>query len=73
MICDTLAASLVYNGKEWKRDTPLNYYNKRRDKEYINPKIQKFLFTVYEQVSREGIDEVVTSHNLKKIYEECVK
>ena len=73
MICDTLAASLVYNGKEWKRDTPLNYYNKRKDKEYINPKIQKFLLTVYEQVSKEGIDDVVTSHNLKKIYEECVK
>ena len=73
MICDTLAASLVYNGKEWKRDTPLNYFNKRKDKEYINLGIQKFLLTVYEQIANDGIDKVVTSHNLKRIYEECVK
>ena len=73
MVCDTLAASLVYNGKEWKRDTPLNYFNKRKDKEYINLGIQKFLLTVYEQIANDGIDKVVTSHNLKKIYEECVK
>ena len=73
MICDTLAASLVYNGRDWKKDTPLNYYNGRKDKEYINPKIQKFLLTVYEQVANEGIYNVVTSKNLKKIYKECVK
>lgn len=73
MICDTLAASLVYNGKEWKQDTPLNYFNKRKDKEYINPKIQEFLLTVYKQVASDGIDKVVTSNNLKKIYKECVK
>ncbi len=33
MICDTLAASLVYNGKEWKKDTQLNYYNASYTKE----------------------------------------
>ena len=73
MICDTLAASLVYNGKDWNREIPLDYYEKRNDKEYINPKIQDFLVTIYKQVSKEGIDKVVTSYNLKKIYKECVK
>ena len=38
MICDTLAASLVYNGKEWNQTIPLEYYNNRKDKEYINIK-----------------------------------
>ena len=38
----------------------LNYYNKRTDKEFINPKIQKFLLTVYEQIAKDGIDKVVT-------------
>ena len=73
MICDTLAASLVYNGKDWNKEIPLDYYEKRNDKEYINPKIHDFLVTIYKQVSKEGIDKVVTSHNLKKIYKECVK
>ena len=72
MICDTLAASIVYNGKEWKKDTQLNYYNKRTDKEYINPKIQKFLLTVYEQIAKDGIDKVITRKNLKKIYSESI-
>ena len=72
MICDTLAASIVYNGKEWKKDTQLNYYNKRTDKEFINPKIQKFLLTVYEQIAKDGIDKVVTSKNLKEIYNSSI-
>lgn len=72
MICDTLAASIVYNGKDWKKDTQLNYYNKRTDKEFINPKIQKFLLTVYEQIAKDGIDKVVTSKNLKEIYNSSI-
>ena len=72
MICDTLATSIVYNGKEWKNDTQLNYSNKRTDKEYINPKIHRFLLTVYEQIAKDGIDKVVTSKNLKKIYSESI-
>ena len=72
MICDTIAASIVYNGKDWQQDVPLNYYNNRKDKEYINEKIQSFLVTVYEQVARDGINQVVKKKNLKKIYNECV-
>lgn len=72
MICDTLSASIVYNGKDWKKDTQLNYYNKRTDKEYINPKIQKFLLTVYEQIAQDGIDKVINRKNLKKIYNESI-
>ena len=72
MVCDTLAAGIVYNGKDWKRDTQLNYYNNRTDKEYIHPKIRKFLLTVYEQVAREGIDKTITSKNLKRIYNDSI-
>ena len=72
MVCDTLAAGLVYNGKEWTKESQLNYYNRRKDKEYINPKIQKFLVTVYEEVAANGIDKTITSKNLKKIYNESI-
>ena len=72
MVCDTLAAGIVYNGKDWKRDTQLNYYNNRTDKDYIHPKIRKFLLTVYEQVAREGIDKTITSKNLKRIYNDSI-
>lgn len=68
MICDTIAAGLVYKGKEWTNSSPLEYYNNRKDKEYINEDIKKVLVTVYEQVSKNGINKTITRKNLKKIY-----
>lgn len=73
MVCDTIAAGLTYNGKSWRNDTQLEYFKKRKDKDLINEKMQKFLLTVYKQVAKEGIDKTVTKKNLKKIYDECVK
>lgn len=68
MICDTIAAGLVYKGKEWTNSSPLEYYNNRKDKEYINEDIKKVLVTVYEQVAKNGINKTITRKNLKKIY-----
>ena len=68
MICDTLAASMVYNGKAWQQSTPLEYYNNRKDKEYINDKIKEILKEVYTQVAEQGVDKTVTKKNLKEIY-----
>lgn len=73
MICDTIAAGLVYKGKEWTNSSPLEYYNNRKDKEYINEDIKKVLVTVYEQVAKNGINKTITRKNLKKIYNTCVK
>lgn len=72
MVCDTLSASLVYNGKEWNQRMPLEYFNRRTDREYLNEKNEKVLLEVYEQVAKEGIKKVVTKKNLKKIYETYV-
>lgn len=68
MICDTIAAGLVYKGKEWTNSSPLEYYNNRKDKEYINEDIKQVLVTVYEQVAKNGINKTITRKNLKKIY-----
>lgn len=68
MICDTISAGLVYKGKEWTNSSPLEYYNNRKDKEYINEDIKQVLVTVYEQVAKNGINKTITRKNLKKIY-----
>lgn len=68
MICDTIAAGLVYKGKEWTNSSPLEYYNNRKDKEYINEDIKQVLVTVYEQVAKNGINKTITRKNFKKIY-----
>ena len=73
MICDTLAAGMAYNGKNWTNQTQLDYYLEDRKKKKINPVLDKILLNVYEEVSVNGIKKTITKKNIKKIYDECVK
>ena len=68
MICDTLAAGLTYQGKNWYPGYQLEYFNTRTDKDLINEKIVKVLTEVYEMVEKEGINKTINKKNLKKIY-----
>lgn len=68
MICDTLAAGMTYQGKNWTNDYQLKYYLVDRERKHINPKIDKILLETYELISEKGIDEVINSKTLKKIY-----
>ena len=68
MICDTLAAGMTYQGKNWTNDYQLKYYLKDREKKNINPKIDKILLEVYENVSQNGINKVINKKTLKKLY-----
>ena len=69
-ICDTLAAGIVYNGKDWTNSTQLEYWNKVLGKGQVrvNKKIENFYTDIYTQVSKKGIKEVITPKNLKKTY-----
>ena len=76
MVCDTLAAGLVYNGKNWKKESQLEYWEKEKGRSPLNDNLKEFLTEVYMQVSEKGIDPVITSHNLKKLYKkhtDCCK
>jgi len=68
MICDTLAAGMTYQGKNWTNDYQLKYYLKDKKLKHINPKIDAILLEVYEMVSKKGVDEVINPKTLKKIY-----
>ena len=43
MICDKLAAGIVYNGKSWTKETQINYHMKERKTILLNPHIDNFL------------------------------
>ena len=73
MICDTLAAGMVYKGKNWYPKYQLEYFNNRKDKAYINEKIKKVLEETYKEVALNGINKTINRKNLKKIYKEYVK
>ena len=73
MICDTLAAGMIYKGKEWYPSYQLEYFEKRKDKDFINKDIQKVLEEVYIQVSQKGLNKTINHKNLKKIYYKYIK
>lgn len=73
LICDTLAAGMVYRGKDWKEYMPLEYFNNRKDKEYINENIINVLQEVYTLVSIEGVQKTINKKKLKEIYTKYIK
>ena len=68
MVCDKMAAGIVYEGKNWTPSTEINYYMKEREKELINPQIDKFMLEVFTQVEEKGLDKTFTKENIKNIY-----
>lgn len=72
MICDNLAAGIVYNGKNWTNHTQLDYWVKVEGKKKVNPKINEFAKAVFTEVSEQGIKPVIKKKNLQKLYQEIV-
>ena len=74
MVCDQLAAGMVYNGKNWTKDTQLNYYLNRERQNLIHPQLDKFLVAVYTDVSQKGLDEALTGKNIRRLYDKyCIR
>ena len=73
MICDTLAAGIIYSGKNWTNDHQLKFWERERVKSPLNDNIKDMLTDVYTQISNKGINPVITPNNLKKLYKKYCK
>jgi len=73
MICDTIAASMAYMGKDWNPKSQREYFENRKDLDYINDSIKEILIDVYIQIEKNGINKTINKKNLKKIYYKHVK
>ena len=74
MICDKMAAGIVYQGKEWNKEWQLKYYTKEREKSLIHPQMDKFMLTIFTEVSKNGLNKTLTKQNMKKLYEKyCIR
>ena len=73
MVCDSLAAGLTYQGKDWTDDYQLNYWLRVREKATINPVMDKMLTKIYTDIAKKGLKEVVNSDYLSKLYKRYVK
>ena len=68
MLCDKMAAGIVYKGKDWTKEYELQYWIKEKEKVMVNPKIADLITDCFTQVSKKGIKEVYTKQNFKKLY-----
>lgn len=73
LVCDNIAASLTYLGKNWTAKSQLDYFLNRKDLDYINPDIKKILIDVYKQVEKVGINKAINKKNLKNTYYKYIK
>ena len=70
MICDKLAAGMVYQKDKWTKEFELEYWNTReRERIPANEKVKNFITEVFTEVSINGVDKTITKKNLKKIYD----
>ena len=51
MICDKLAAGIIYKGKEWTKGYELQYWLNERDKTLVNDQVEALITEVFTQVS----------------------
>lgn len=68
MICDKLAAGMIYQGKNWTKEYQLSYWEREKQKNRINPKTEKFITVVLTQVAKQGIDKTLSKKNIKQLY-----
>lgn len=68
MLCDKLAAGLIYKGKEWTKEYELDYWLNERDKTLVNDQVEALITEFLTQVSKDGIDKVLTKKNVKVLY-----
>ena len=74
MICDKLAAGMIYQGKNWTKEFELVYWEeKEKNKLEMNPKIKDFVTATLTQVAKNGIDKTLTKRNMKQLYEKYCK
>lgn len=69
MVCDSMAAGMTYQGKNWTDDYQLSYWLRTREKARIHPKMDKLLTKVYTDISKKGVKEVINAKYLKDLYD----
>jgi len=70
MICDQLAAGMVYNGDKWNQTLPLKYWTEKKNKDLYHPQMVKLFENLYTELSKEGIDKIINKKYLKQKYKQ---
>ena len=72
-VCDKLAATRVYAGRDYDTSLPLMHWNKYGNKVRGNPKTMQFVESVFLDIEKFGEDYVLNKKYMKKKYHEICK
>ncbi len=67
MICDRIAATKVYNKKNYNNKMPYDYFMKGKDHYVLNDNLKAFLEEVFTKLYEEG-EIILNKKTLKKMY-----
>ena len=67
-ICDKLAATKTYNGKNYTPDKAIEHWNKYGNKAPGNPKTMQFIETVFADLSEKGEKHILNKKYMKETY-----
>ena len=67
-VCDKLAATKTYAGKNYTTDMPLAHFRKYGNKVKTNPKVIEFIDKVFCDVKDLGESTVLNKKYMKKLY-----
>lgn len=73
LICDQLAAGIVYAGKNWTKERQLKYWNEHKEKAPLNDKLKLFVTEIFTEVSKNGIENTISKNNLEQCYKKYVE
>lgn len=71
MICDMIAASKVYKGKEYTLDCPLKYFEAQTYGQFVHPQIQDFMRAAFTAYAEEG-PNAISKERLQGFYKKHV-
>ncbi len=73
LVCDNLAAGMIYQGRKWTKEYQLSYWNKTKDKVICSSNMRKLITRVFTDVSVLGLDAVLENDYLRKLYNEYME
>ncbi len=72
MICDRLAAGMVYKKKDFTYQYELDYWNREKNILQINEKTKEFITKVFEEIIENGLDKTLNKVHLKELYKKMI-
>jgi len=73
LICDSYAAGMTYQGKNWTESYQLEYWLRVKTKARMHPKMEELIEKVYTEVSIKGLNKVLKRNYLKTLYDEYTR